>query len=224
MPRVFLVEDDEALRCELMHILELHGFACASCENFAVAAQEALAAHPDCVVLDLHLPQSDGFAICRDIRSQSSVPILVLTCSDAEFDEVMAMTLGADDFICKPYRPAVLIARIQALLRRAGAVQEQRVLRHAGVCLDLASSVVSYGAAQTELTRNEQRILAMLMTYPGAVVSRQELMCELWESDAFVDDNTLTVNITRVRKALASIGAPDDFIATKRGMGYRAQP
>lgn len=217
---VYIVEDDATLATELSRLLELAGFEARRCESFPMGAADALAAEAACVVLDLNLPGVDGLQVCRDIRAASSVPIIVLTSSEREFDEVMAMNLGADDYVVKPYRPAVLIARIQAHVRRSGASATAVQVEHGGVRLDVGTGNVSFGGRQAQLTRNEQRILQMLMSAPGTVISRQEIMCDLWESDAFVDDNTLTVNVNRLRKTLGSIGVPDAFLQTRRGVGY----
>lgn len=221
MPKVFIVEDDAALRDELARLLALQGYECALCADFPRAADEALAAAPDCVLLDLALPGVHGHEVCRDIRRKSQVPIIMLTSSDSEFDEVMGMNLGADDYVTKPYSPAVLLARVQSVLRRAGlAGDEQAPIERAGVRLDLARAEATYCGSTVELTRNEVKILHVLMASAGAIVSRQELMVELWQSDEFVDDNTLTVNVNRLRKSLASIGVPEGFLATRRGQGY----
>ena len=217
---VYIIEDDLTLGIELGRLLTLAGFEAACCQRFDRAAEDALAASPACVVLDLNLPGADGLQVCRDLRAASDVPIIVLTTSESEFDEVMAMNLGADDYVTKPYRPAVLIARVQAHVRRRGAQPGAAVVEHGGIRLDLGTGTVSYGERTAQLTRNEQRILQMLLEGAGAVVSRQELMCDLWESDAFVDDNTLTVNVNRLRKALASLGVPEGFLQTRRGVGY----
>ena len=218
--RIFMIEDDSALREELAHLLELAGFMpIGITERFEEAPQKALEANVDCVVVDLKLPNTDGHAICRAIREKSDVPIIVLTSSESEFDEVMAMNLGADDYIVKPYRPAVLLAHIQALLRRK-APGTSILMSHKGVQLDLGAGVVSFDEKSAELTRNEQRILQILMKTPGTVVPRSEIMCALWESDSFIDDNTLTVNVNRLRKTLSSLGVPDEFLVTRRGLGY----
>ncbi|MCI9629120.1 MAG: response regulator transcription factor [Eggerthellaceae bacterium] len=218
--RIFMIEDDSALREELAHLLELAGFMpIGITERFEEAPQKALEANVDCVVVDLKLPNTDGHAICRAIREKSDVPIIVLTSSESEFDEVMAMNLGADDYIVKPYRPAVLLAHIQALLRRK-APGASILMSHKGVQLDLGAGVVSFDEKSAELTRNEQRILQILMKNPGTVVPRSEIMCALWESDSFIDDNTLTVNVNRLRKTLSSLGVPDEFLVTRRGLGY----
>lgn len=218
--KIFIIEDDNALREELSHLLELSGFqADSAAAPFSAAAAQALEANPDCVIVDLKLPETDGHAICRQIRAASEVPIIVLTSSESEFDEVMAMNLGADDYIVKPYRPAVLLAHIQSVLRRKAPLSTN-VLQHKGVKLDTGSGTVIFNERSAELTRNEQRILQVLMKNPGTVVPRSEIMCALWESDSFIDDNTLTVNINRLRKTLASLGIPEDFLATRRGIGY----
>ncbi len=217
---IYIVEDDTALRQELMRLLKLQGYDVAFCEDFRQAAQEALELSPGCVVLDLTLPDTSGHEICRDIREHSQMPIIMLTSSTAEFDEVMALGLGANDYVTKPYRPAVLLARIQAALRESQSAGEGRILSHRGVSLDPNRAIVGTAAKSADLTRNEMRILGLLMARAGQIVSRQDIMCELWESDAFIDDNTLTVNVNRLRKALDSIDAPPDFIRTHRGIGY----
>lgn len=220
MPTVFVVEDDASLRDELKRLLDLQGYACRTTTDFGRAADEIVAARPDCVVLDLKLPGAGGHAVCRDVRRKSAVPIIMLTSSDSEFDEVMSMNLGADDYVTKPYNPAVLLARIQSVLRRAARTEPPSRIEHKGVVLDVARSRVEYEGRGVELTRNELRVLHLLMENKGAIISRQELMMELWQSDAFIDDNTLTVNVNRLRKSLASIGVPDGFLATRRGQGY----
>ena len=218
---VYIIEDDGALRVELARLFELNGFAVRLCERFDAAAQLALLERPDCILLDLKLPGVDGLSVCRAIRAKdSTTPIIVLTSSDTEFDEVMSMNLGADDYVTKPYSPAVLLARVRSALRRSQRAAEF-VIAHRGVRLDIGSGEVSFGAREAELTRNELRILHLLMRNPGVVITRQEIMVELWESDEFIDDNTLTVNVNRLRRTLASIGVPDDFLVTKRGVGYR---
>lgn len=219
MTNIFLVEDDTSLRHEVQEILEIQGFHVTCCTNFPAAAEEALACHADCVLLDLKLPGTSGQAICRGIRSRSAVPVVVLTSSESEFDEVTCMNLGADGYLTKPYSPAVLVAHIQSVLRRANSAPS-RVLFHNGLSVDLARSTATFGESSAELTKNELRILALLMANPGCIISRQELMLELWESDSFIDDNTLTVNVNRLRAKLEELGVPTDYVRTKRGQGY----
>ena len=217
---IYIIEDDDALRNELAHLLELSGFSAVVCTRFDTAAADALAANADCVVVDLKLPGTDGHTICRDIRSRSSVPIIMLTSSNSEFDEVMSMNLGADDYVTKPYSPAVLIARIQSIIRRSSTDHDDLRIERKGVVLDIGAGTVAYEDGTAELTRNELKILHILMRNPGIVITRTEIMCDLWESDAFIDDNTLTVNVNRLRKTLSKLGVPDDFLITRRGQGY----
>lgn len=220
MARIFVVEDDAAIRNELIEVLERQGFEVAYCLTFDRAVEDILAADPDLVLLDLTLPDTDGQLICRELRAASPVPIAVLTSRVTEVDEVMSMTMGADDFIPKPYSARVLVAHVQALLRRAqGAGDSGRVLEHSGVTLDLSRSIASANGGQVELTKNEMRILALLMNRAGSIVSREDIMRDLWDSDAFVDDNTLTVNINRLRGTLEKIGVTG-YLTTHRGRGY----
>ena len=220
MARIFVVEDDASLREELMRLLELQGHFASTSTDFGRIAEAALADDPDCVILDLKLPGSGGHAVCRDIRRTSQVPVIMLTSSDSEFDEVMSMNLGADDYVTKPYNPAVLLARIQSVLRRVQRQEPPSRIEHKGVVLDAGRGRGSHAGESTELTRNELKILHLLMSNCDVIISRQDLMMELWQSDAFIDDNTLTVNINRLRKSLSSIGVPDDFLVTRRGQGY----
>ena len=219
MPMVFVVEDDAAIRGELMQVLERNGFDAACCEAFDRVVEEITAAGPDLVLLDLTLPGTDGQFVCRELRAVSDVPIIVLTSRVTEIDEVMSMSMGADDFIPKPYSSRVLIARIQALLRRTSGASDRNVLEHRGLTLDLSRSVAEFGGRQVELTKNEMRILALLMSRAGAIVSREAIMRDLWDSEAFVDDNTLTVNINRLRSTLEKIGVTG-YLTTHRGRGY----
>ena len=176
------------------------------------------------MLLDLGLPGTDGQMVCRELRRVSQVPIIVVTSRVTDLDEVMSMSLGADDFVAKPYNPSVLLAHIEACLRRAkgAGAHLSNVLECAGVSLDLARCTASYEGKSVELTKNETRILSLLMRRAGKVVSREDIMVELWNSDAFIDDNTLTVNMNRLRKTLASIGV-EGFLRTHRGLGYSAE-
>ena len=219
MPLIYVVEDDTAIRNELIEALERQGHEVAYCLVFDRVVEDILRANPDLVLLDLTLPGTDGQFVCRELRQQSEVPIIVLTSRPTEIDEVMSMTMGADDFIPKPYSARGLMARIQALLRRAQAAPDRSVLSHNGVEVDLARSVASAQGASVELTKNELRILTLLINHAGGIVSREAIMRDLWDSDAFVDDNTLTVNINRLRAALKKIGVTD-YLRTHRGRGY----
>lgn len=219
MPLIYIVEDDEPIRTELAQVLARNGYETAWCADFDAVVDGIVAADPDLVLLDLTLPGTDGQFVCRELRERSQVPIIVLTSRVTEIDEVMSMTMGADDFVPKPYSSRVLVARIQALLRRASAAPERSVVAHNGVEVDLARSVASANGRQVELTKNEMRILALLINHAGTIVSREAIMRDLWDSDAFVDDNTLTVNINRLRNTLEKIGVTG-YLSTHRGRGY----
>lgn len=219
MTRIAIVEDDAAIRDALAQILEQRGFETVAVTDFPACSQAVLDAAADLVLLDLGLPGVDGSTVCREVRSRSDVPIIVVTSRDSEVDEVLSMTMGADDFVTKPYSAHVLVARIEALLRRTQASRTRPVIEHKGLSLDVEASCATANGASVELTRNELRILASLMRNAGSIVSRTALMCELWDSDAYVDDNTLTVNVNRLRQALSRIGVTGHLV-THRGQGY----
>lgn len=219
MALIYVVEDDAAIRGELVEVLERNGFEVAAATAFDHVVEDILAAQPALVLLDLTLPGTDGQFICRELRASSDVPLIVLTSRVTEIDEVMSMTMGADDFVAKPYRARVLVARIQALLRRTSDAEGKSTLEHNGLTLDLSRSVARAAGGEVELTKNEMRILALLMRRAGTIVSREALMRDLWDSDAFVDDNTLTVNINRLRATLEKIGV-SGYLTTHRGRGY----
>ena len=219
MALIYIVEDDEPISRELVDILARAGFEIEACESFEHVSRDILAAAPDLVLLDLTLPVKDGQHICHEVRRESEVPIIVLTSRTTEIDEVMAMTLGADDFVPKPYSARVLVARINALLRRTAASGERSTLVHKGLELDRSMVTNTATGDSTELTKNELRILSLLLSRAGKIVSRSAIMQDLWDSDAFVDDNTLTVNINRLRTTLEKIGIKG-YLTTHRGQGY----
>ena len=222
MARIYVIEDDEAVRGELATLLRRAGHEPVCAQRFDRLTADTLDAAPDVVLLDLGLPGTDGQYVCRELRQSSSVPIMVVTSRATDLDELMSMSLGADDFVTKPYNGQILLARIDALLRRVkGVDQVGRVIEYRGLALDPARSTASFEGRTVELTKNELRILSLLMRRKGEIVSREEIMVELWNSDAFIDDNTLTVNMNRLRKTLATIGV-NDYLVTHRGQGYSA--
>ena len=220
MTKILVVEDDHQIQQELVFLLQRNGFEAQALTSFESVPQQIIAAHPDLVLLDLNLPGIDGQQICREVRQLSNVPIIVVTSRNTDLDELMVLSLGADDFIAKPYNTQILLMHITSVLRRANSdVTTGTKLSHAGVTLDSSSCKVSANQKSVELTKNELRILSLLMQNAGTVVSRQRIQEELWQSDEFVDDNTLTVNISHLRNTLASIGI-EDFVMTRRGLGY----
>jgi len=220
MTKILVVEDDHQIQQELVLLLQRNGFEAQALTSFESVPQQIIAAHPDLVLLDLNLPGIDGQQICREVRQLSNVPIIVVTSRNTDLDELMVLSLGADDFIAKPYNTQILLMHITSVLRRANSdVTTGTKLSHAGVTLDSSSCKVSANQKSVELTKNELRILSLLMQNAGTVVSRQRIQEELWQSDEFVDDNTLTVNISHLRNTLSSIGV-EDFVMTRRGLGY----
>lgn len=220
MTKILVVEDDHQIQQELVLLLQRNGFEAQALTSFESVPQQIIAAHPDLVLLDLNLPGIDGQQICREVRQLSNVPIIVVTSRNTDLDELMVLSLGADDFIAKPYNTQILLMHITSVLRRANSdVTTGTKLSHASVTLDSSSCKVSANQKSVELTKNELRILSLLMQNAGTVVSRQRIQEELWQSDEFVDDNTLTVNISHLRNTLASIGV-EDFVMTRRGLGY----
>lgn len=217
MNKIFVVEDDDALRLGLCDLLAKNGYTYETTTDFENILDLILKAHCDMILLDLHLPYVDGYYLCREIRKVSKIPIVVLTSQTSDMDELMSINLGADDFIGKPYKPQILLARIENIFRRLNRETTEIVLQD--VSLNLSNSSLSYRDQVVSLTKNEFQILYTLMKKPNVIISRNDLMDVLWQSDVFVDDNTLTVNINRLRKKLDQIGI-EDFLKTKRGQGY----
>ncbi len=217
--KLFIIEDDIVLRTELISLLESYNYSCETSDNFKNIISEATDAKADLILLDINLPYYDGYHVCREIRKISDVPIMVVTSRNNDMDELMCMNLGADDFITKPYNIQILLARIGAILKRTNQKNYSSEVEYKGLILSMAKSTVYYENKEIELTKNELRILSVLMQNANSIISRDDLMDELWQSDEFVDDNTLTVNVNRLRKKLEEIGAAD-FIKTKRGQGY----
>lgn len=218
--KIFIVEDETEICKELSVLLQKYGYAYESSADFAHITDHILKAEADLVLLDINLPYQDGYTICREIRKQSDIPIIVLTSRNTDFDELMSLNIGADDFISKPYNAQVLIARIQKILKRTYEAQLNSVLIHKGLTINLLKAAASYGDKEVDLTKNELGILRLLIVNKGNVIPRDAIIDELWQSDEFIDENTLNVNIVRLRKKLSEIGAPD-YLETKRGLGYK---
>ncbi len=217
--KIFIIEDEEKIRRELSTFLNRYGYDIITSDNFENIVEEALEAEPNLVLLDINLPYYDGYYICREIRKTSSVPIIVVTSRDSDMDELMSMNLGADDFITKPYNTEILLARIASIIRRTYRSNDMEIFPCRGLKYNLSTSEIEFDDKKQELTINESKILYTLIKSKEKIVSRDELMKCLWQSDEFVDDNTLTVNINRLRKKLDEIGAVG-YLQTKRGQGY----
>ncbi len=221
MFKIMVIEDDVSLKNIIAECLSKWGHDVHQIENLENIIEEFRNYKPQLVLLDINLPFYDGFHWCNEIRKISKVPIIFISSRNSNMDVIMGVNIGADDYIQKPFSIDVLIAKVNALLRRTYNFVENNSnqIVHNGVTLDLSTATISYEDNTIELTKNEIKILHELMKYKGQIVSRNKLMKKLWDSDWFVDDNTLTVNINRIRSKLNEIGI-EDFIETKRGLGY----
>ena len=217
--KIFIIEDEEKIRLELSTFLNRYGYETSYSTDFENIVDISLKEEPDIILLDINLPYYDGYYICREIRRKSNVPIIVVTSRNSEVDELMSMNLGADDFITKPYNTQILLARIASIIRRTYQNLDSEVFEFKGLKYNMSTSEMTFDNKKCELTKNESKILFTLMKNKERIVSRNDLMKALWQDDEFVDDNTLTVNINRLRKKLEEIGAVD-YIQTKRGQGY----
>lgn len=219
MKKILIIEDDEAIRYELKTFLNRYNYNALIIDDFANVVKKIEEENADLILLDINLPIYDGFYICREIRKSSNTPIIVVTSRDSDIDELMSMNLGADDFITKPYNTQILLARINAILKRVYSKVDLETIRYKDLILNLSSGTISYEENILDLTKNEIKILSYMMKNKGKIISRENLMSYLWNSDFFVDDNTLSVNITRLRKKIESIGLKNP-IETRRGLGY----
>ncbi|WP_418223487.1 response regulator transcription factor [Clostridium isatidis] len=217
--KIFIIEDEEKIREELKNFLFRYGYEVESSIDFQNIIELALKSNSHLILLDINLPYFDGYYVCREIRRRSNIPIIVVTSRDSEIDELMSMNLGADDFITKPYNTQILLARISSILRRAYNENDSEIIEYKDLILDLSKSEVTFKGNKIELSKNENKILYILLKNKEKIVSRNYIIEELWQSDEFIDDNTLTVNVNRLRKKLEEVGAYD-YLKTKRGQGY----
>ncbi len=219
-PKILIVEDDATIAAAIASELSRWGFEAAVTEDFAHVMEKYLLVMPSLVLLDISLPFYNGFYWCAKIRERSSVPIIFISSRADDMDIVMAMNMGGDDYIAKPFSLEVLLAKVRAVLRRSGALGEATAaLGFSGARLDPARSELVKNGVLVELTKNELRIISLLTENKNAIVSREKLMSALWESGDFVDDNTLAVNVNRLRKKLAALGL-ENAIKTCRAQGY----
>ena len=220
MKKILIIEDDEAIRSELQKLLTNSGYEAQITDTFSNVKEQIGKIKPDLILLDINLPELNGEVILKEIRKESDIPVVMVTSRTSEVDEVLSMSYGADDFITKPYNTQILLARINALLKRAYPNNSNMdVIEYNGLTLNILSSTIEHDQKNIELTKNELKILYYLLINKGKIVSRVDIMEYLWDSSMFVNDNTLTVNITRIRNKIEEIGLKD-FIKTKRGQGY----
>ena len=219
MYTILIIEDDEAICRELQMLLQKQGYE-AICWNMQEDIRGLVKTHdPHIILLDINLPQMDGFTVCSQLRSFSKVPIIFVTSRNTDMDELCSMQMGGDDFITKPYNTSILLARIAALLKRSYEWKDQNLTHH-GVLLDVAMSRVEYQNNTRELTKNEVKILHYMFQHKGEIIPREDLIDYLWDNKLFIDDNALSVNVTRIRNKLRELGV-EDFIVTRHRQGYQ---
>lgn len=218
--RILIVEDDEVIARSIQKLMGDWGWEACCVEDFSKVLDTFASYNPHLVILDIALPACNGFYWCMEIRKISRVPVVFLSSASDNMNIVIAMNMGGDDFIAKPFDRNVLAAKIQAILRRTyDFAANTELIAHKGAVLNTADATLTYEGQRINLTKNDYKILKMLLENKGKTVSRDALMTRLWETDCFVDENTLTVNITRLRKKLEQAGLTD-FIVTRKGMGY----
>lgn len=223
MYRILIVEDEKEIRLELKLMLENALYEAEAAEDFSAIPRLVEEAAPDLILLDIQLPGTDGLKVCRDIRKKADVPIIFVTSRSNSMDELNGMMMGGDDYITKPYQAPILLARIAAVLKRTGhnkAPENPLRFTWKGCELDMLKGVLTYEGRSEQLTRNELRICYNLFSRAGQIISREELIDDLWENQIFIDDNTLSVNITRIRGKMKKIGL-ENMIVTRRGQGYQ---
>lgn len=220
MQKILIIEDDEKLRKELEIFLNKNGYETKTLNKFDNVIEEILNGQFNLILLDINLPYLDGQYICKEIRKESNIPIIIITSRNNEIDELISINYGADDFISKPFNTQILLARISSILKRLNKeTKNQNEINCSNFKLNLSKSTIEVNENEKELTKNELKILHLLVLNKNQIVSRDEIMTYLWDSQMYVDDNTLTVNITRLRNKLEDIGLKD-IIETKRGQGY----
>lgn len=220
MDKILIVEDDEKLRQELKIFLEKNGYEVVILEEFENAVEDIVKTVSDLILLDINLPYLDGEYICKEIRKITNTPIIMVTSRDNDLDELISLNNGADQYVTKPYNIQILLAKISAILRRTKKLEtNQSKINLGNFVLNISKSLIESEDTKIELTKNELKILHYLVMNKGKIVSRNEIMDYLWDSESFIDDNTLTVNMTRLRNKLEQMGVVD-YIKTKRGQGY----
>ena len=221
--KIFLVEDDKVIAEEIKRHLKFWNYEIKIAEDFQNIFDDFKSFHPDLVLMDVSLPYYNGYHWCKIIRKNSKVPILFISAADENLNLIMAMDLGADDYLTKPFELELLQIKIRALLRRAYEYVETRNIFYKDIRLDCDKMIISRDNKEIELTKNEFKILEILLGKPGKVVNRDEIIDKIWQTDSYIDDNTLTVNVMRLRKKLEDINI-FELIKTKKGVGYYVPP
>lgn len=217
MSKIYIVEDDKAIREELAELLRNSGYEAEYLTDFSASKEKILAAHPNLILMDINIPNLNGEQLLKEIRKETDTPVIMVTSRTSETDEVLSMSYGADDYITKPYNPTILLLRISAVLKRSvGTVSVQT---YNGLQVNDAKGSLTDGSREMTLTKNEMIIFRFMLDRKGEIVTRDELMTALWDNDEFVNDNALTVNISRLRSKLAELGC-EDAIETRKKQGY----
>ncbi len=219
MKKIMIVEDDEVVRRELEELLQNAGYQPILLKDFMNSKAEILSVNPDLVLLDINIPGLNGEMLLHELRKDSQVPVIMVTSKTSELDEVLSMSYGADDYITKPYNPTLLLLRIGAIMKRVGNVGAVQMQTYRDLKVNSAKGILARGEEELFLTKNEMIIFMHLLDHQNTIVSRDDLMTDLWDNDEFVNDNTLTVNISRLRAKLADFGY-EDAIETRKKQGY----
>ena len=217
MKKIFIVEDDKSICMELVEILENEGYAASYLTDFEHSKEEILAAGADLILMDINIPGINGRNLLKEIRKESDIPVIMVTSRTSEMDEVLSMSYGADDYITKPYNPTILLLRIAAVLKRMEG--SQNVASYRGAEVNFSKGTIRLGEKEQVLTKNEMIIFQRLLSSKDKIVSRDEIMTDLWDNEEYVNDNALTVNISRLRTKLSELGLPD-AIETRKKQGY----
>lgn len=217
MKKILIIEDDEAVRSELQKLLTNSGYEAQITDTFSNVKEQIGKIKPDLILLDINLPELNGEVILKEIRKESDLPVVMVTSRTSEVDEVLSMSYGADDFITKPYNPTVLLLRIQNIFKRMTRTGERQMYNDLEV--NFSKSTISDGQTEIRLTKNEMIVFSFLLTNRGKIVTRDDLMTDLWNNEEYINDNALTVNISRLRNKLAEIGY-EGAIETRKGQGY----
>ena len=217
MSKIYIVEDDKSIREELAELLRNSGYEAECLTDFSNSKADILSAHPDLILMDINIPNLNGEQLLKEIRKESDIPVIMVTSRTSETDEVLSMSYGADDYITKPYNPTILLLRISAVLKRAAG--NISVQSYNGLQVNDAKGSLTDGGRDVILTKNEMIIFRLMLDRKGSIVTRDDLMTALWDNDEFVNDNALTVNISRLRSKLAELGC-NDAIETRKKQGY----
>ena len=218
MKKILIIEDDESVRSELKELLSNAGYEALALEDYTNMLEDILMIRPDLVLLDINIPYMNGEVLLKTLRKESDFPVIMVTSKNTEIDEVLSMSYGADDYITKPYNPTILLLRIGAVLKRGEKNITDVILYH-DLSIEIKKGIVKKGSEEIVLTKNEMIIFLYLYERMGSIVTRDELMTELWNNDEYINDNALTVNISRLRSKLRELGV-EDAIETRKGLGY----